>query len=473
MRRSSLTFQIAVTAAFLTGRPLQVRVGEYDQLQRTLVEELQREDGTWSANIEPWRQGGTYHSGGGFANMLPLVLARRNGPAMLARWERAVRQRPPEEQEWLERLTVDWNLAVQSVRVDLYDLGMAIMNVTINVSPPAGFTLPATAQRLKQLVWLKPDPEAGTESAITGALRELAYETTAQYETAIAQATPGAMQDPWLSPFLRAIDEATGATAPRIEDWGRLLWLHPVHLVELDHGEDPQTTAGELAPTFRGTVGIPDGIFVAGIGWSAIVSKPGASGAEIPLRLIELHWAYIALYMEIDRGLLALLEDGRWDEPDSLSELEADADKVFADFMRVMQARARLDSALASLGGDEFAMWETITDVTKFQPLVDGVDLKVKVLQDQSERRVQQAAARRERRTSSVLSGLTALTIVTVAVALIGNFLGSRSDKVGHIGLRAAIVAVALLLAVAVYREAFREHSRLRTKRRRPSRKHA
>lgn len=174
-----------------------------------------------------------------------------------------------------------------------------------------------------------------------------------------------------------------------------------------------------------------------------------------------------------DRGLLALLEDGRWDEPDSLSELEADADKVFADFMRVMQARARLDSALASLGGDEFGMWETITDVTKFQPLVDGVDLKVKVLQDQSERRVQQAAARRERRTSSILSGLTALTIVTVAVALIGNFLGSRSDKVGHIGLRAAIVAVALLLAVAVYREAFREHSRLRTKRRPPSRNHA
>ena len=95
--------------------------------------------------------------------------------------------------------------------------------------------------------------------------------------------------------------------------------------------------------------------------------------------------------------------------------------------------------------------------MTKFQPLVDGVDLKVKVLQDQSERRVQQAAARRDRRTSSILSGLTALTVVTVAVALIGNFVGTRSDKLGHIGLRVAVVLVAVLVAGAVYRAAFRD----------------
>jgi hypothetical protein len=52
---------------------------------------------------------------------------------------------------------------------------------------------------------------------------------------------------------------------------------------------------------------------------------------------------------------------------------------------------------------------------------------------------VQQAAASRARRTSAILSGLTALTVVTVAVALIGNFLGTRSDAVGHLWLRVAI----------------------------------
>jgi cytochrome c553 len=93
--------------------------------------------------------------------------------------------------------------------------------------------------------------------------------------------------------------------------------------------------------------------------------------------------------------------------------------------MRVMEARARLDSALASLGGDEFAIWETIADVTKFDALVDGVDRKVDALQRVAERRVQQAAATRARRTSTILSGLTALT---VAIALIDYLLGGRSD---------------------------------------------
>jgi hypothetical protein len=49
------------------------------------------------------------------------------------------------------------------------------------------------------------------------------------------------------------------------------------------------------------------------------------------LRITELHWAYIALYLEIDRGLLALLDDDRWYAPESLAELEQDADRVFGD----------------------------------------------------------------------------------------------------------------------------------------------
>jgi hypothetical protein len=453
-----MALEVAVTGAFLTGRPLRVDVGEYDPLQRSLVAELRRSgDETWSANIESWRSGGTYHSGGGFANMLPLVLARRDGPAMAARWQRAFEARPDSERAVLDELIVDWRLEPRAVRVDVYDLGMAVIAATFHVVAPISVMLPEAALTLKKAVWLKPDTESGAESAITGALREVASETVVQYARAVDEATPSAIQDAWLAPFVRALGDGSNVTQDRPEDWGRLLWLHPVYLLEIRDERSLDTVAVELAPAFHGTVGIPSGVFVAGIGWSAIVVKPGASGAEIPLRLIELHWAYIALYMEIDRGLLALLEQGRWEGRDSLSELEADADRVFGDYMRVMQARGRLDSALASLGGDEFAMWELISGVTKFQPLVDGVDLKVRVLQDQSERRVQQAAARRDRRTAGILSGLTALTVVTVAVALIGNFLGTRSDKLGHISLRVATVAVALLLAVAIYREAFRE----------------
>jgi hypothetical protein len=463
-RPRSLSVEVAVTGAFLTGRPLRVPVGGYDELQQRLVDALKTRvgDDTWSANIESWRQGGTYHSGGGFTSMLPLVLARRDGPAMLERWEHAVASTGASQRDWWRSLTKDWDVEAISLRVDIYDLGMAVLNLTLRVEADKAASLSDVAAKLKRAVWLKPDDDGGVESAVTSALRAIARETTAQYVAAITDAIPDAAEEAWLTPFLRALsggpDEGVGGSP----DWGRLLWLHPVHTVRVREGRGVAAVARELAPTFHGTVGIPRGVFVAGIGWSAVAAESGASGTEIPLRLIELHWAYIALYMEIDRGLLALVEGGRLAPPDSLRDLEVEADRVFGDYMRVMHARGRLDSALASLGGDEFAMWELITAVTKFQPLVDGVDLKVKVLQDQSERRVQQAAARRDRRTSSILSGLTALTVVTVAVALLGNFVGTRSDKLGHLGLRVAVIVIALLTAIAVYRAAFRDRTHVR-----------
>lgn len=135
--------------------------------------------------------------------------------------------------------------------------------------------------------------------------------------------------------------------------------------------------------------------------------------------------------------------------------------------MRVMEARARVDSTLASLGGDEQAIWDVISDVTKFDALVSGVDRKVDVLQRVAERRVQQAAAAQARRTSAILSFLTALTIVTVAVALVTNFLGTRSDPIGHLEVRILIVVAALLASIGLYREAYRERLRPRRTHRR------
>jgi hypothetical protein len=166
--------------------------------------------------------------------------------------------------------------------------------------------------------------------------------------------------------------------------------------------------------------------------------------------------------MEIDRGLLALLDQSHHLNSVRLSDLEADAERVFGDYIRVMEARARVDSTLASLGGDEQAIWDVIADVTKFDALVQGVDRKVQALQRIAERRVQQGSATRSQRTTSILSFLTALTIVTVTTALITNFLGSRSDQLGHLSLRIAIVAAALLASVGLYREAFKDRPRRR-----------
>lgn len=453
--------RVAFTAAFLTGCPLRSRIDSYRELQEDLAKQLQETgDQSWTVDTADWRDGGTYHSGGGFTKLLPLVLARRGEEALLSRFAEFFHGRPEAEQLWLEQQTAGWEFAPHSVRIDVYDLGVAVMNATFSVRLPADLQLSEAARTLKALVWLKPDVDTGVESPITASFRDLARESAAQFADAIRDAIPEAVQESWLSSLRYSEASPSHDLNSDPDDGGRLLWLHPVHLLEVESVDECLPASSELAPPFHGSIQIPEGRFTPGIGWSAIVTATGASGADIPLRLIEVHWAYIALYMEIDRGLLGLLDDDRWYEPESLCALEEDADRVFTNYMRVMHARARLDSDLASLGGDEFALWEEISDVTKFDPLVEGVDRKVEVLQRVAERRVQQAEARRSYRTSRILGGLTALTIVTVAVALIGNFLGTRSDELGHIEWRVAIVVFALLGSVFVFWLAHREKAR-------------
>lgn len=458
---------LEVVDRVLTGEEAERRAGgpalhidEYAQIQGDLYRELARHGVQgWSINSDHWHQDGTYHSGGGFTSMLPLILARRDGPDALACTTAILRDRPASEHDWLANHTDGWTLTPTSMRIDIYDLGMAVMNGTFTVRAPKELGLRTIASVLKQVVWLKPG-QSGALSPIAATFRTLADETTHQFANAIAAAAPHAIRQPWLAPFLKALaeDPQPGTHSP--DDWGRLLWLHPVHLLEVDDREQLDTSATQLAPPFNRPVDIPDGRFISGIGWSALVTNRRPTDIDVPLRLLELHWAYIALYMEIDRGLLALLDRDHWHQPDTLPDLEKDADSVFADYIRVMEARARVDSALASLGGDEQAIWDVIADVTKFDALVQGVDRKVEVLQRIAERRVQQATAARSRRTSAILRFLTALTIVTVTVALITNFLGSRSDHLGHIDLRILIVGAALVASIGLYREAYRPRRR-------------
>jgi hypothetical protein len=154
------------------------------------------------------------------------------------------------------------------------------------------------------------------------------------------------LQEPWLAPFLRARSDGDQPT----NEWGRVLWIHPVHLLENQTPVDAAISAARLAPTFSQTISVPGGSFTPGVGWSTIVTD-GSHNAKLPMRLLELHWAYHALYLEIDRGLLALLDDDRWHVPDSLSELEADADRVFGSYMREMMIHGRWPRSLAATSG--------------------------------------------------------------------------------------------------------------------------
>ena len=274
----------------------------------------------------------------------------------------------------------------------------------------------------------------------------------------------GDLREPWLEPLLQALPE-NDLEARRLEDaeWGRLLWLHPVYVLASRRGA-PNRRLRRLAEPFEApysqAVDFPKGVFVPGIDWSVVSVRGDIEGKEVPVKLIALHWAYYALFMEMDRGLLATLDSDSWDAAESLSGLEGDAEQMFRLYLRVKEARARLDSALTDLGGGQLSLWEAIAEVTKFDELVDSVEEKIKVLQRVAEHRVLEASAARARISGLILSGLTALTVVTVMIALIGNFYGTRTDTLGHLDLRVLVILLAFLLAAILFREGQRDRLR-------------
>ncbi len=405
---------------------------------------------------DPEEEVGTYHSGGGFERMLPMVLIRRNGDATLDRVVQLIKAEADAAQTSYVTELSRLQPQVSAAQVDIYDLGMATLTVDLTISTTTDVDYAELANQIKRAVWLRPVSSAQDAPPLAAALRRLASECAHQFSSAVAAVCCNARQRPWL--------RSVGADDSH-RDIGRLLWLHPVNVVRTDNQSAHEPISRQLAPAFCRHISLPGARFVTGIGWSAIVLTRDSDSDLIAMRLIQMHYAYIALYMEIDRGLLQALEDDRWRHDQHLHRLEADADEVFGNFMRVMEARARIDTALAELGGDEQATWEAMNQVSRLDTVIDGVDRKVEVLQKVAERRVQQATAAAARRTTAILSFLTALTVVTVSVALIGNFIGNRSDQLGHLDLRLLVVGIALVTAIAVYLEAFRDRSTRRSRR--------
>lgn len=413
-----IQLDVAITGAFLTGRSLRISIADYQKVQRTLGTNLSGQPGAgWRSTADESREG-TYQSGGGFSSMLPLVVASCHGTDTLSRARTIYHERPAHEHDWLDRRIEGWAVKATSMRVDVYDLGMAVINGTFRVGVPAHLTLSGAAAELKRMVWLRPDAEDDGSSPITGMFSTLSKEAAKQFRDSVDSTLPDhQVQPPW-TPASRSEPSA---------EWGRLLWLHPVHMLEC---EDPATrrwSARELAPTFSKTIKVPDGQLVSGIGWSAIVTDGDRSAFALPMKLVQLHWAYFALYMEIDRELLIVLDRNTSTTGSTLPQLECDAKTVFDGYIRVMNARARVDSALASLGGGEQAIWDAIADVQKFDTLVGGVDRKVDALQRIADRRVQQATSAAASRSATILGFLTTLTLVTLATTLLAYFYGGFS----------------------------------------------
>lgn len=448
--------RVAITGAFLTGCPLQVDITDYRTFQTTLVSNLQQ-----AYPGEGWTAGagdsdaGTYASGGGFVTEVPLVLVCRDGSKPL---KEALDGRNIAEYRQQARKTNGWKLVPRSVRIEIYDLGVGVIDGLFTMHVPKSVPLSEAANALKQAVLLRPDTPNGKLSAVTMAFRELSTETTCHFREVVREGpVAGSPKRPATRPLRPWPSNETGTGTER---WGRLLWLHPVHLLAAASPRTRLADARHVAPVFSAAMDIPGGCFVPGIGWSVIATRDGRSGTALPMRLLHLQWAFIALYMEIDRGLLTILNeleitaspDGRRRR---LPELEREAAKVFNSYTRVVQASARVDSTLAGLGGDEQAVWDKLTEVTKYDTLVEGVDRKLRALRHITERRVQEASAAQARRSTVSLGLLTTLGLVTLSIAAVGYFFGSLKEDVGTPVLRIAVFGGGILIAFALWWSVF------------------
>jgi hypothetical protein len=455
-------FEVALTGPFLTGRPLQARIGNYSDLQRRLGDELARSSEGWDYEGIKWRGVESYGSGGGYTSLVPRVLIRRLGEPVALRLEELQRQRPEEERRWLAEATRGWRWELRSLRIELYDFGVGVVNGTYDVSAPAWLSAAATRRTTEAVARLLNDPAIAVRSPVAASYDTLTRETVALFGDAVGRCAAAEQQEPWLSAFHSALPPDAGVegplASPAAEGWGRLLWLHPVFVFTSGPGVGTRRLRRISRPfeaTFSENIVHWHGVFAPGIDSSVVVLHENIPKHKTPpMGLTELMWAYYALFMEIDRGLLAMLDSDRWHASGSLAELEEDADRMFSVYMRVQEARARLDSALTDLAGGQVSIWNTIAGVQKFDELVAGVERKVAVLQQIAERRVEEAGAARARRTGNVLSGLTALTVVTLVVTLMGYFIGMQRDQSGHTELRLAIVVAAFALAALVYRKA-------------------
>ncbi|MGI8801046.1 MAG: hypothetical protein ACR2KV_02575 [Solirubrobacteraceae bacterium] len=251
-----------------------------------------------------------------------------------------------------------------------------------------------------------------------------------------------------------ARDPATPTGSDRRYAWGRLLWLHPILVFSTPQAStaaDVDAIAQPFKSDFHRCVDISYGLFAPGIEISVIVGRGSTRARDTFLWLTSVNWAYYALFMEIDRGLLATLDDERWRAPASLAELERDATEMFGVRLRVQSVHARLGSILMDIGGGALTLWEAIAEAQRFDALVTAVQVKVDLLQRLADQRIGEAAAARARRTGNILRALSALTLITVVTGVIGSLVGSRSDQIGHTFFRVTAVTVAALLAGTLF----------------------
>jgi hypothetical protein len=438
-----------VTGAFLTGCPITLTFEAYEQGQMALATAI-RENCPWSVEQCSTVQDGTYESGGGFPTGLPMKLVS------LSTSDRGVlggelSARDPKSSANIVVGTdlpdSSWSVEITRVSIDFYDFGVATLDAFIAIGAPEGTVPGQVASQLKKMVWLRPHEGELEPPAISRLLERLVRDASDRFTRAVDLHASGSRDSPWVHSIPPPSRQPDLEVAPM---WGTLLWLHPVVVqTGVRTARESTVFAEGLSAPFHRNMAIEGGSFSAGIGSSAVVVAD-VGQEDAALHLTALHWATYALFMEIDRGLARFLNDGASHRKANLRSTERLAEQVFDYYARLATIRARVDSELAGLGGDRQEIWNTIAAVQNSDALLSGVDRKVGLVRDIAERRAQQVATMVARRAETFLGILTSLTLITLSIGILGNFIGALPDDAGTFTMRWGFFAAGVLAAVGV-----------------------
>lgn len=447
--------RVVLTGAFSTGMPLRVPVGEYKTRQEQLGEALASVDRTtWNPEGVKWLEQPSYdEGGGGYSNLVPLVLIQREGEelgAELGRLEALDGTRSKE--------LAGWSWTIDKAFVQLFDLGVGVIVGAYRVTPPAELPAAKVAETVREWCNLTRDEQGRVRPPVGAAYECVARVTAERFRRAVGEKLEDLCESE-LPLSLGGSRDRRDDEKARAREVGRLKWLHPVFVLPCgtDRARDDEV-AEQFEAVQSGRADIYGGVFRPGVKRS-VIQVEGTGRAEspeaelkklfepsAPLGLITLNWAYYATFMDFDRGLLAALDEMHEREDGSLSSLEDDAYRTYQRYVTVAEARARLDSALNGLGPGQMAQWEEIARVTRFDQLLKTVERKLEVLETVAESRVQRAAAKSSQRNRRVLTVLTILTVFTVGFAAIAHFAGDRADTSGHLTARWIALGAAAVL---------------------------
>ncbi|MEO6700425.1 MAG: hypothetical protein ABIP57_02870, partial [Jatrophihabitantaceae bacterium] len=460
--KSWSSFEVVLTGAFLTGAPLQVPVGEVNRLQQQIGTALMREPGDgWS--FEPLAvqdAGGSYDGAGGYPSLVPLVLVKRDGAKLQNALQGALDALNESSHRWLQDQMLGWRWNIREVSIDVYDLGVGVFRCAVHFEPPKGMTAIAVRDKIDRLSRTKASPVDGVEIPLATVLEVLTRQTVEQFSAVVGDQCADLIETPWLQPMIDAIGrlDATGSsvrTSAHDYRWGKLLWLHPVVVFEAPtraHHDEALAIAEPFRSDFFRSMDTRYGLFVPGIEISVIVGRNLSRSRETMLFWISMNWAYYALFMEIDRGLFARLDAAaRGNGGASIPALEREAEESFAYYLRVERVKTRLQSMLMDMGGGALTLWETVTEGVRLEELIQAVNAKLALLQSLSERRLQEATAARDKRISTALFLLSAMTAVTVVTAIIGAVMGSPTFTHSYLGVRLAAIGVGLMMALVFF----------------------